>query len=520
MVHPKAVKIDPKTPANPSKGPKVDLPTQYPTLQLVLETALDAVVVMDSEGLILDWNLQAEKIFGWGRAEVIGREMAQFIIPARYRDAHARGLRTYLQTGEGPVLRKRIEISGVRKDGAEFPVELSISPVLWDDQTFFLGFLRDITDRRKAEAVFESQAREAVLLHRVTALAAETSSREEVLKLCLESVCELTGWPTGHAYFCTPDGSLVSAGWVGDAEQFAALRRSTEAYKFSHGVGLPGRILATAEPQWIADVATSELFVRKSADEDLGVRAAFSFPIVIRAEVVAVLEFFSVVPLEPDSNLLLTARTMGEQVGRVVERRRVQDHQALLLSELNHRAKNMLAVVMGMASQTARKTISIEEFKVDFFSRLNSLSRAYGLLTAKNWEATSFESLLSEVVSPHLGSERQLSISGKPLLLPPKVALAMSMILHELTTNATKYGALSNPTGKIAVSSKFEHRPRGSVVCLTWQETGVPGTKLPAKSGFGTRLIETSVRHELGGRVTTSFGSDGVRYDFEFPKPM
>ena len=497
----------------------MDLPYQHPTLQLVLETALDAVVVMDSKGLVLDWNFQAEKIFGWSRAEVIGREMGQFIIPPRYRDAHTKGLRTYLETGEGPVLRKRIEISGLHKSGAEFPVELSISPVLSDDQPLFLGFLRDITDRRKAEKLLEFQAKEALLLHRVTALAADTSSREEVLKLCLESVCELTGWPTGHAYFCTPDGALISAGWVGDAEQFAALRRATEDYRFLMGVGLPGRILQKAEPQWIADVRTSNLFVRKVTGEDLGIRAAFGFPIVIRGEVVAVLEFFSLVPLEPDPDLLLTARTMGDQVGRVVERRRVQDHQALLLAELNHRAKNMLAVVMGMASQTARNSISIDQFKTDFFSRLSSLSRAYSLLTARNWEATNFENLLTEVVSPHLASSEQLSFSGTPLLLPPKVALAMSMILHELVTNATKYGALSNSTGRIIVSSRLERRS-SSTVCLTWEETGVTGTKLPTKSGFGTKLIEISVRHELAGKVTTTFGSDGVRYDFEFPKPI
>jgi PAS domain S-box-containing protein len=498
----------------------VDLTYRHPTLQLVLDTALDGVIVMGADGLILDWNLQSEKIFGWSRAEVVGREMGYVIIPSRYRDAHAKGLRTYLETGEGPVLRQRIEISGLRKSGEEFPVELSISPVLWEDQTLFLGFLRDITERRQAEKILEFRAREALLLHRVTALAAETSSRDEVVKSCLESVCELTGWPTGHAYLTGRDGSLVSAAWVGDAHKFAVLRRTTEAHQFSTGVGFPGHILKTAEPQWITDIATSKLFVRNQSGEDLGVRAAFGFPIITAGEVVAVLEFFNIVPTEPDTSLFLTARAMGDQVGRVVERRRVHDRQALLLAEMNHRAKNMLAVVMGMAAQTARKTSSVDAFKTDFFARLSSLSRAYGLLTAKHWEATNFESLVSEVVKPHLAfSHSQLSIKGVPLLLPPKMALAMSMILHELTTNATKHGALSVPSGKISLSSKLEHRQEGPVVCITWEETGVFETTLPTKTGFGTRLIETSMRHELGGRVTTSFGSDGIRYDFEFPEP-
>jgi PAS domain S-box-containing protein len=498
----------------------VDLTYKHPTLQLVLDTALDGVIVMRSDGIILDWNLRAEKLFGWRQAEVIGHEMGQFIIPERFREAHAQGLRHYLETGEGPVLRKRIEISALRKSGEEFPIELSISPLLWEDETLFLGFLRDITDRRETERILELQAREALLLHRVTTLAAETSSRDEVLKLCLESVCELTGWPTGHAYLTGGDGSLVSTAWVGDAEKFAALRQSTEAYKFSIGVGLPGHILRTAEPQWITDIATSELFVRHQSGEDLGVRAAFGFPIVTGGEVVAVLEFFSLDPRERDANLLLTARTMGHQVGRVIERRRVQEHQALLLAELNHRAKNMLAVVMGIASQTARKAKSIDEFNRDFFARLSSLSRAYGLLTAKHWEAASLEHLVSEVVTPHLAfSHSQLSLTGPPLLLPPKVALAISMVLHELTTNATKYGALSLPSGKIIVSSSVDHRPEGEVVCLTWEEAGVSDTDRPATPSFGTKLIETAVRHELGGRVKATFGSDGVRYEFEFPKP-
>ena len=499
----------------------MDRTYRHPTLQLVFDTALDGVIVMGSDGIILDWNFRAEEIFGWKQAEVIGHEMGQFIIPERFRNAHTQGLRHYLKTGEGPVLRKRIEISGLRKSGEEFPIELSISPLLWEDDTLFLGFLRDITDRREAERILKSKAREALLLNRVTTLAAETSSRDEVLKLCLESVCELTGWPTGHAYLTGSDGSLISAAWVGNEEQFAALRRSTAAFKFSMGVGLPGHILKTAEPQWIRELAESELFVRHRPSQELGVRAAFGFPIITEGQVVAVLEFFNRDPVERDADLLLTARTMGHQVGRVIERRRVQEHQALLLAELNHRAKNMLAVVMGMASQTARKAKSIDEFNTDFFARLSSLSRAYGLLTAKLWESASFENLVSEVVKPHLAfSHSQLSVTGPSLLLPPKTALAISMILHELTTNATKYGALSLPSGKIILTSSVDKRPEGQFVCLTWQEVGVVNVTTPAKTGFGTKLIETSARHELGGWVKTVFAPDGVRYEFEFPKPI
>jgi PAS domain S-box-containing protein len=117
-------------------------------LRPILETALDAVVVMKSDGLVADWNDRAVGIFGWSRDEAVGRIMADLIIPERYRDAHRQGLRRYLESGKGEVIGRRIEVSGLRKNGEEFPVELSISPIQDRENILFIGFLRDITERR------------------------------------------------------------------------------------------------------------------------------------------------------------------------------------------------------------------------------------------------------------------------------------------------------------------------------------------------------------------------------------
>jgi PAS domain S-box-containing protein len=116
-------------------------------LRLILETALDAVVVMKSDGVVIDWNDCAAGVFGWSRGEAIGRMMADLIIPERYRNAHKDGLRRYLETGVGEILRRRIEVSGLRKNGEEFPVELSISPLQDGESILFVGCLRDITER-------------------------------------------------------------------------------------------------------------------------------------------------------------------------------------------------------------------------------------------------------------------------------------------------------------------------------------------------------------------------------------
>ena len=124
-------------------------------IRKIIATALDAVVTMDAEGLVTGWSDQAEAIFGWARDDVFGKPLAEFIIPEQHRAEHVRGLKRFLDTGEGPVLNKRIEITAVRRDGTEFPVELSIAPMPRHQSVEFSAFVRDITKRRRDEAELE-----------------------------------------------------------------------------------------------------------------------------------------------------------------------------------------------------------------------------------------------------------------------------------------------------------------------------------------------------------------------------
>ncbi|MPZ78168.1 MAG: PAS domain S-box protein, partial [Deltaproteobacteria bacterium] len=124
--------------------------------RLILDTALDAVVTIDAQGSITHWNPEAEKIFGWTKAEAIGRTVSETIISSRYREAHELGLRRYAETGVGPILNKRIEIIGLHADRREFPVELAITPVVVGDQVYFSAFIRDITERKQADQRIQS----------------------------------------------------------------------------------------------------------------------------------------------------------------------------------------------------------------------------------------------------------------------------------------------------------------------------------------------------------------------------
>lgn len=125
-------------------------------VRAILDCALSAVIVINAEGRIIDWNAHAEVIFGRTRADALGQRLAETIIPPRYREAHDRGLKHFLATGEGPVFHQLIELAALRRDGTEFPIELSISPLKSGDAVTFCGFITDISQRKRGEAALNS----------------------------------------------------------------------------------------------------------------------------------------------------------------------------------------------------------------------------------------------------------------------------------------------------------------------------------------------------------------------------
>lgn len=313
-------------------------------LNAVLKTALDAVVVMRLDGTIAGWNDVAERIFGWSFAETSGRRMSEIIIPVQHREAHERGLTHFIATGEGPVLDHHIEITGLRRDGREIPIELSITFTDQFDQPVFLGFLRDISERQEA--------------HR---------------------------------------------------------------------------------------------------------------------------------------------------------------RQELLLAELSHRVKNMLAVVTGIAHQTAKSCSSLQEFAPSFAARLQALAKGHEMLTLSSWEGAGLPELMEALLGPYaLPQDLRVSFGGPPVNLDAKQVLSLSMVLHELITNATKHGALSSSEGRIAVSWDWSTGGRPGRLRLRWKESGLSGIAPPTTSGFGLKMISLSAAHELGGDSSSEWQGDGLLFTLEF----
>jgi PAS domain S-box-containing protein len=197
-----------------------------------------------------------------------------------------------------------------------------------------------LSERQQTEARLQRQSTFVHLLQRVAIAANEALTVEDTMRTCLYQVCAHTGWPVGHVYVATADGTgtlVPSTIWsLKDPERFETFRQVTERTLLPLGAGLPGRVFASGKPAWISDVTKDPNFPRMRAAEDIGVRAGFAFPVPVGKEVVAVLEFFAPEAAEPDEALLEVMAHIGTQLGRVVERMRAQE--ALRASELKFRS--------------------------------------------------------------------------------------------------------------------------------------------------------------------------------------
>ena len=175
----------------------------------------------------------------------------------------------------------------------------------------------------------------------------------------------------------------------------------------------------------------------------------------------------------------------------ITERRKADEVRNLLVGELNHRVKNTLAIVQSIAAQTGRTSATIDQFISRFNGRIQSLSSAHHILTEAHWSGASLRELVTSQIAVSAGELTNVDIIGEDVFVPPQTALQMTLMLHELTTNALKHGSLSRPQGRVAISWAIEGDDVPRIVLL-WTERGGPPVTPPVARGFGTLLLERS----------------------------
>lgn len=201
------------------------------------------------------------------------------------------------------------------------------------------------------------------------------------------------------------------------------------------------------------------------------------------------------------------------------ERRRADDHRKTLMAELNHRVKNTLAVIQAIASQTLGHATSLDEARETFGARLLNMSKAHDILTRESWKTVDLSDIVENTVDPHSGGENRFHIEGPRLRLAPGAALAISMTLHELCTNAAKYGALSSGSGHVDIVWQIQGEGDARQLFLQWQESGGPAVTPPSRKGFGSRLIERALASELRAQVRVEYAPSGVVCTILVPLP-
>jgi len=356
----------------------------------IVDTALDGVITIDSTGIVTDWNPQATAIFGWSREEALGRALAETIIPERDRQRYEHGIREFLRTGALAILNRRIEIIALHRDGRELPVELAVSPVKIGDAYIFSAFIRDITDRRRAERRLASQ-------YAVTRVLSESTILEEAVPKIIQAIGESLEWDLGVFWRVDKATRVLRCldQWKVPSVQADSFALDTWQRMFTLGEGLPGRIWASCKSVWVTDVALDANFPRGAQARQVGFHGAFGFPILVGSEIEGVIEFFSRQVRQPDDELLRMVEDIGLKIGQFGERartegvlretesqlRQAQKMEAVgrLAGGVAHDFNNLLTVIRGYSELLLGRLGPTDAMRKDMEEVKKAADRASGL---------------------------------------------------------------------------------------------------------------------------------------------
>ncbi|RAN34784.1 hypothetical protein HY3_09805 [Hyphomonas pacifica] len=425
----------------------------------------------DGEGEIIDFvwdfvNPAGEVISQRSRADLIGARMLENM-PTHRRLGLFDAYKKVVETGE----TWQGEVNYPRKSGETIWLRITAARV--DDG--FAAALQDITDRKDAEMrLLESEDRQRSILDNVVAFVSLLTPDGNILEANTPSL--VAAGLQRHEVIGKPFWDC--AWWDYDPQVQARMRDAVSRAALGEQVRFDVELNGTDDRRMPIDFQLAPCF-----DETGCVKQIIS------------------------SGVDITERKLAEA------------HREMLVRELSHRVKNSLAMVQAIASQTMRVESSIEAFRESFSGRLRAIAACHDLLIATTRASANISQLVKEQVSPYTSPQAErVSMSGPPLILGPEAAYAFGLILHELATNAVKYGAWSNESGSVIVSWSGGRREDGRKgVIVEWREVGGPEVSPPNRKGFGSVLIEQSLSHSLGGQAHIDYAPEGLTARFQFP---
>jgi PAS domain S-box-containing protein len=446
----------------------------------ILEVLPVATCICDAAGRIVQYNRRAVEL--WGHAPQPGQTHDQFTAQCRFFSVEGEPLprsklAEVLKTGKS-ISDEEVMVE--RADGTRVAVQLNIDPLI-NAQGKLVGAIncfQDVTERkhmvqaldRSQQDLSEQRERWNATYEHAAIGIVEVDAEGRFLRIN-EAICSITGLSREELL----GSRLYARTYSGDRDVDEDLYRRQVAGD-------------------IGFYSLEKRFVRQDG------RMIW---ISVRSSTVR----------DPGGHFLYGVRVVQD----ITDRKEAEERQKLLIDELNHRVKNTLATVQSLATQTARGTDSPEQFRDAFEGRLIALSQAHDQLTRRHWKSADLHDIIAGATTPYLARSRdQFLLEGEAITVTPRIALTLAMAMHELATNASKYGALSVPKGRIDIRWHVQ-RSEPAILRIEWRERGGPPVAEPSRRGFGTRFIEGSVASELRGKAELAFDPEGLRCTMEIP---
>jgi PAS domain S-box-containing protein len=435
--------------------------------RVLVEHMNEGALTCAPDGTILYSNRHFADLLGAPLETIVGKPLARFV-----SEQDQGALQALMADGTRRSLRRELVL--VRSDGSEMPALTAVGPLVIDDVSAVLLIVTDLTAQKHSEQI----------------AAAERFARS-ILEQAADAVLVFD-----------PQGRISQASWA--AERL--LDRD-----------LIGQNVADVLPLDLGETApAAATSMRSLQDMVLGGESCHGIEARIRR------------PGLRDRHFLLSAGPLRDADNRhiggiftltdITERKEAEEHQTMLVAELNHRVKNILAIVQSVALQTLSGSKTLPQFRDAFGGRLKAIALAHDILTLTRWGEVELSRLLQQSLAPYQTADgRAVSCSGPPLMLPSHMIVSLAMVLHELSTNAAKYGAFAAPTGRLSVRWQLTEGGRG--VHLTWTETGGPAASADVSPGFGSKLISRVVSYDLKGRAELQMHAEGVCWTLSFPVP-
>jgi PAS domain S-box-containing protein len=435
------------------------------------ENAAVGVVLVDPKGSLLRVNDTFARMLGYSAKELETKAFQDVTHP----EDLASNLSVLDATQAGETSSYCIEKRYVRKDGGIVWASLTAGCVRGNDGAvdYLLSVIEDITDRKLAEARLA----------------------ERNIQLTLAAKSGLVGT---YAYDADTEIMHISAGYAaihGFPEGTTEIARS--------------ECLAGLHPDDIERVEQ----LRSDAFRECRHEYNAEYRIVRPGGEMRWVETRCFLSFRPEG---YPERVVGVSID-VTERKQVEEQQRTLLAELDHRVKNSLSTVSAVVSHTQEGSRSVATFAAALKGRIRSMATTHELLSAGRWQGISLAELVRRELAPYV-TRNNTEINGPNILLKPEAGQAMAMVLHELATNAAKYGALSTKSGRVSIrwDRQLNGRPQ-SHLTFEWKEIGGPPVAVLGQSGYGTSTIRDLIPYEFGGTVDLVFAPEGVRYYLELP---